>query len=329
MGLTCVLWVLACWTLAESDPIRRASELASQGRYEEAIPAYRQAIKSNPGLAPLRLNLGLALYKTERRKEALSELDAFLRLEPHNRQARHLRALVLLELDRYEESARTFESLLPTDDASIHLGLATAYLRLKRTAEARQFLAPLLARDDSAEIQLILAEAYLNENRNEEALAALERAEALNPKIPTLHFLRGAAHWKRHEPESAISEWRKEVEIDPRSFEAVFALGAALAVHSPAEAPLYLEKALALKPSHAAALYHFGKLKWQLSKDPAAVVYLERALQAKPGFRQAHYLLATIYRDLGQLEKAERHWSVVRKLGQQAVERDLELLHLP
>lgn len=329
MLVTCVLWVLACWAPGEPDPIRRAAELASQGRYEDAIPVYQQAIRANPRLAPLRLNLGLAFYKTGRREEALREFDECLRLEPKNRQARHLRALALLELDRYEEAAHTFETLLPSGDGSIHFGLATAYLRLKRTAEARELLAPLLARDDSAEIQLLLAEAYLNENRSDEALAALNRAEQLKPLIATLHFLRGAAHWKRGEPDSAISEWRKEVETDPRSFEATFALGAALAVHSPAEALPYLEKALALKPSHAAALYHFGKLKWQLSKEQTAVEYLERALRAEPKFRQAHYLLATIYRDLGQPEKAEPHWAAVRRLGEQAIERDRELLQLP
>ena len=41
---------------------------------------------------------------------------------------------------------------------------------------------------------------------------------------------------------------------------------------------------------------------------------LARSVQADPGYREAHYLLANVYRALGQGAAAEREFAIVQRL---------------
>src|SRR5262252_4050510 len=68
----------------------RALELAREGKYELAIPHYREAIRKDPGIPGLYLNLGLALFKLGRLGEASSAFEHAVKADPSNFQARVL-----------------------------------------------------------------------------------------------------------------------------------------------------------------------------------------------------------------------------------------------
>jgi len=93
--------------------------LSKREKFSEAIQSYQRALKMRPDIAPLHLNLGLAYFKSRRWTEAAASFERF----PGNRQAAQLRALSLMELERYGDAARAFESLLPSDDSTILIGL--------------------------------------------------------------------------------------------------------------------------------------------------------------------------------------------------------------
>jgi tetratricopeptide (TPR) repeat protein len=299
--------------------------LARQEKFEVAIGAYRHALRLRPALVALRLNLGLAYYKAERHELAVGEFRAYLRHDPENRQARQLLANALLETDQYQEAAQLYEALSPGDFA-IRLGLATAYLRLRRTADARRLLDDLLRQDDSAEVQLLLAQAHLAGNEFAPAVQSLRRALELKPSLRSAHFLLGVAAWKQQDVETAVAEWRRELELDPRQFEPAFALGAALVEKGKnAEARSYLEKALVLRAAHAPSFYYLGKLA-HAERKPEARVLLERAVKLDPSIRPAHYLLAQIYRAAGLSAQAERELAAVRRLSAAGVQQDIDIV---
>ena len=87
--------------------------LVRLGRYEEAIDAYRAALAVDPSKQPVRLNLGLALYKAARSTTPRRELAAVLAAQPDNLQARYLEADCQLRLgepadgDRAARAARS------------------------------------------------------------------------------------------------------------------------------------------------------------------------------------------------------------------------------
>lgn len=306
--------------------------LVQQERFQEAIGAYTHALKLAPGVLPIRLNLGLAYFKSGQLAPAVEQFTAILEQQPANQQVRQLRAMCLLELERFEDAARDYSALLPSQDVNVSLGLASAYMRLDRTADALSIMEPLFERD-SAEVKLLLGHALSESGRLEEAKTALERAAQLNPNLPMVRLYLGAVYWRQQETETAIVEWRKELSLQPESFQANYTLGAALAASEQTletskrieEASRLLRKAVVLKPSSALALYQLGKLIWRQSKGPEAVSLLERSTRADPTYREAHYLLASIYQSLGRKEDAAREFAAVRQIQRSELRRSEDL----
>lgn len=304
--------------------------LVRQEKFEQAISRYQQALKLAPALTPIRLNLGLAYLKSGRREPALEQFDSFLKQEPANRQVLELRAMTLLELERFDEAAKAYSGLMPASDTSILLGLATAYTRLGKSAEARTVLQPLLERNDSAEVQLLLGQALFGDGRLDDALDAYQRAGQLNPNLPMLHLHLGAVYWRKQDTDAALAEWRRELALHPGSYQANYTLGAALALSTSGgdEAVALLRKAVRLRPRSAAALYQLAKLLWQRSKSQEAASLLERSVQADNKYREAHYLLGTVYQSLGRKQEAAREFALVKKMSQEEVNRTRDIFEL-
>jgi len=141
-----------------------------------------------------------------------------------------------------------------------------------------------------------------------------------------VHFLLGAVKWKGQEIDDAIVEWRAEAARAPAQFEAVFALGAALAEKGDAdEAWAWLEKAAHSRPNHGSTLYYLGKLAWK-EKRPEAAALLERSVRLDPNNSAAHYLLTQIYRLQGRVRDAERELLEVKRLSEASVREDVDIL---
>lgn len=300
--------------------------LAKQERYPAAVSAYLHALRLKPNLTRVRLNLGLAYYKSGDRQSAIAQFQRYLRADPENRQARQLLATALLESDRYEEAVRLFESLMPAEDLSVRLGLAIAYVRLRRTSDAQRLMEEFAGNENSAAVQLALGQAYLGINDFDNAAARFNRALELNPSLPSAHFFQGITHWKQQDVDGAIGEWRLELQRDPASFEALFALGAALAEKGDQdEAKALLTKARGMRPHHAPTLFYLGKLAWK-QRRPDAAELLERSAKLDPNNRAAHFLLSEIYRAQGRPQDAARELQAVRRLSAKSVQEDIDIL---
>ena len=304
--------------------------LSRREDYAGAIVQYRKALALAANLAPLRLNLGLAYFKQREWGKALPEFDLFLAAQPGHRQALQLRALTLLELERYPEAAEAFSALRPAD-VTVDIGLATAYLRLGRPAAAQSILAPLLERGDSPEVLLTVGQALMAEDRLEEALEAFSKARRLAPALPTLRLHMGAIHWRNKRVAEAIAEWRGELAQHPESAEAKFTLGSALAQSGGdrMEAERLLRASLKQKPRHAKANYQLGKLLWQAKRNGEAVSCLEAAVNADPEYREAHFLLGSVYRALGRNPLAEREFAAVKRISAKQLSAQQDLFSEP
>src|SRR5437016_3969362 len=67
--------------LAEKS--HHAKELMDAGKFEEAIPIYRELVRALPKNPGLITNLGLALDMAGRKRDATHEFEAALKLDPH------------------------------------------------------------------------------------------------------------------------------------------------------------------------------------------------------------------------------------------------------
>ncbi len=299
--------------------------------YSAAIGSYQKALKAAPSLTPIFLNLGLAYYKSRQWATARIAFDEFLKFQPGHRQAQQLRALALLELEEFPAAATAFEALTPTNDATILIGLATAYTKSNRAGEAQRLLSPLLEQGTSPELQLTLGQAYYAEGQDSDALTAFQKARALNPSLPTLGLHIGAVLWRQRKLPEAVAEWRAELGRFPNSAEALFTLGAAVALTGgdPKESEQLLRKALTQKPNHPRANYQLAKLVWQQRRAPEAISCLERAVKSDPDLREAYYLLGRVYQESGRKADAQRVFARVKELADKARSRQLDLFSEP
>ena len=159
------------------------STLQNQGKLEEAIACYRQALALDPNFANAHFNLGTALQRLGQQDQAAACYREALRLAPDYAEAHSNLGLVLQELGRLEEAA-TFH---------------------RRAAELKP---------QSAEVQANLGGALREQGQLVEAIACYRQALQLRPNNPAV--LGELAHQLQH-----VCLWDGLQELSRQVLEAV------------------------------------------------------------------------------------------------------------
>lgn len=266
--------MILLWLLLFQD----AAALSAQGaaamraeRFGEAIEAYRALVKLEPQNARWRMNLGLALYSSQRYAEATPQFESYLSIH--------------------------------AQPSAIHLLLGLSYLKVKQPCKA---IAPLEhARTWDATRSLVeLADAYYGCGRFERAARAYAAALATPKRSPQLQ--RQAAHcfWQArlyHEAEPHFRALENRFG-DDADFQYEF--GDTLTrIAGPAAGLPYLERAVTLQPTHLPARGEFGKALIAVGRHGDAIAHLQAGAQADPALLLP---LARALRQIGQTAEAER-----------------------
>jgi tetratricopeptide (TPR) repeat protein len=195
------------------------------GDNEGAVKAYTEILQIDPDFADGHYNLGLALLALGRKDEARGALENAHRLRPDDpdvavelgrlyaldgklKEAAELvapaaekakgdagiqstYAWMLEKLNRFDEAAVHFEAALAVepDDDDTRLGLARTYLRIpgKEKQAAAELEALAGRRPNDAAVWLAWGSALGKLGDTEGALAKLDKAIALEPKMLTAH----------------------------------------------------------------------------------------------------------------------------------------------
>jgi Flp pilus assembly protein TadD len=161
--------------------------LVQEGRIDEGVRRYRQALALQRSSAPIHNGMGVALLRLGRTDEARPHLEEAIRLDPGQADAQTNRAVLDLALGR-PELARDrlirlvvrFPAHAPAHDA---LGTATARLRQPRQAVAH-FRRAVEIRPYDVRLLANLGKALLDAARPDEAVGPLEAAAAIDPENP-------------------------------------------------------------------------------------------------------------------------------------------------
>src|SRR6266436_5294950 len=167
--------------------------LSKQGKYGQAVPAYRKAIALNPKLSGVHLNWGLAEFKQQHFDAAIAPLSAALAADPKNLQVLTLLGLSCYGANRFADAVKYLE--LPAESSIDPANAqALAYLgdvELKRNAPEKALLLlnkAIHLRNDIRIAYLDIGAILSEQKRYQEALAALLRAEQLDPAQPDAHY---------------------------------------------------------------------------------------------------------------------------------------------
>jgi len=298
--------------------------LAAQGRYEDAISRYREALAVDARRTAVRLNLAVALQKAGRAAAAAAELERVVAEAPQNRSAIVLLAECRVRLGEYGKAAALLTPLheQSPDDRAVTYLLGLALVQDKQVDRGKLLLDQVLRDGDSAETRLLMGVAKLGAADYAAARDDLRRAAELNPALPMVHGFLGRALMNLGDLGGATEEFRREIQADPNDFDANLFLGVLLKQDNAyEEAMARFEKAASLRPGEPAASYQVGSLRLQLGQTEGAREVLEQVVAAAPDFLEAHVSLALVYYRLKRKDDGDREREIVRELERKAQEQ--------
>ena len=116
----------------------RGSSLWVDGRHQEAIVQYEQALRIDPDLADAHDDLGYALEQAGRFQEAIGHYEQALRIKPDHAEAHNNLGLVLYQTGKSEEAMKQFQQALGIKPGFLeaHCNLAVVLEKAGRMPEA-------------------------------------------------------------------------------------------------------------------------------------------------------------------------------------------------
>jgi tetratricopeptide (TPR) repeat protein len=293
------------------------------GRYQEAVERYERALAIAPSEAAIRQNLALALYKTGELRRAAAEAAVIVAGQPENEAAMLLLAECHLQLGEHDEVIRLLRRSdgLPPESRAAQYLLGTALLAAGRMDEAEAVLDRVL-KEDSAEAHVVLATMYVRDSEYAKAAPEIQKALAMNPKLPLVNYLHGKCLMQ-----DQVSDWagaaeafRRELAVNPSHFESNLLLGELLRQEGKNEEALrYIEHATRLRGDDLAVRFSRGAVYLALGRTEEAL--LEQVAAAVPEHIQAHMQLAIAYHRLGRTADAARERETVGRLLAQSETR--------
>jgi tetratricopeptide (TPR) repeat protein len=140
----------------------------------------------------------------------------------------------------------------------------------------------------------------------ERAVFHLTRTIELDPNLAVVSYLgRGAAYGNLGQPERAIEDFDKAIELDPNPTMAYFSRGAAYGnLGQPERAIEDLDKAIELDPNLTMAYFGRGIAHGELGQPERAIEDFDKAIELDPNRAVAYSNRGDAYRKLGQPERA-------------------------
>jgi tetratricopeptide (TPR) repeat protein len=188
-----------------------AREVARQGRRQQAIDHYREALRIRPYDPEARNNLGLLLAVTGEFDASLAELRRAIEIAPQYAKAYFNLGRVLARQGDLDGAVENFEKALKLDpgEAEIHLALGTVFTRMDRSREAgERFQQAVRLKPDLAEAHAALARWLAGHGEKDQAASHYEEALRLMKARAQLSSA-SVAHEKK------ISPSKKTVELAP------------------------------------------------------------------------------------------------------------------
>ncbi len=289
-----------------------------QGKYAEAIPQLRAALKLNPTLWKIQALLGIGEKRTGDVKDARSDLEQAFPNVPEEK-IRVETGMELIEvytgmgdLDKAAAIVRVLRGIEPTDEAILY----TSY-RIYSDLADESMLSLTLVAPNSARMHQLMAHELAKHGDSAQAIENYRAALKIDPQLPGLHFelaemlnISSVAGAK----EEAEKEYKEALAANPLDEQSECKLGDIAARRDDLkDAYARYSRAVQLKPDDPEASIGLAKVLMSMGQPQKAEPFLERAIQLDPTSAVAHFRLSTIYRQAGRTEDAKREVAEYQK----------------
>ena len=260
-------------------------ELHSQGRIEEAIAEYDQAIRLDSALGLAYLNRAGAYGQLGQHQRAIQDYDGAIRLDPE---------FVLAYLNR-----------------------GSAYVTLGQFQRAIQDL------DEAIRLDPMIAEAYASRGgaygslgQFQRAIRDLDEAIRLNPSDARAHTNRGTSYARLGQYQRAIQDLGEAIRLDPQEAAAYDNRGSAYALLGDLQRAIQdFDRALRLNDRYAPAYYNRGTAYANLGQYQRAIQDLDEAIRLNPQASAPYANRALVYTRLDMDAQAQRDLDQAVELG--------------
>jgi tetratricopeptide (TPR) repeat protein len=308
---------------------------ARQEHYSEAVPYYRKAFELNPSMPGLRLNLGLAQFKSGALKAAIQTFTPLVKSEPAS-SPEALRLVTLIGLAHYGvgEYAAAVPYLKQATEADpqnlpFRLALAHSCLWTKQydcVLDVYHQIVSLNA--ESAEADMLAGEALDEMKDKPGAEQQFRAAVKADPKMPDVHFGLGYLLWGLLKYDEAAEEFKAELAGNAEHGQAMTYLADCdIQLGHPDEAQPLLEKAVRLQPKIELAHIDLGVLYSDAGRKDDALRELKQAERLGPHDQNVHWRLARLYQSEGKKELAKIEFDKTRSLQKAQDESVANKLH--
>jgi tetratricopeptide (TPR) repeat protein len=267
-----------------------------QGRLQEAIGQYEQALRIRPDYAEAHNNLGVILERAGRMREAIEHYEEAVRVQPDYAEAHYNLGIDLMGQGRLPEAIGHYERALQIrpNYAEAYNNLGFALMKQGKVPEAiAHYEQAVRLKPDDAEMHNNLAFALAQTGQVQDAIGHYEQALQLNPNYAEAHNNLGVALVKQGRLQEAIDHYKEAVRIKPDYASAQCNWGNALLREgNEPEAIGHYEQALEINPDLAEGYYSLGLALEKLGRTAEAVQHYQQALRIKPDFAQARDALA-------------------------------------
>jgi protein O-mannosyl-transferase len=231
-----------------------ANALSWQAKYPEAIAQYREALKTIPDHLMARNNLALCLVQIGDRRAAIEQFEEILRLNPGFEAAQHNLAILQAAEKKAKKPTRELPSRGPADGIALEENMRLGQEAVRRgdlDSAITHFGGAVRSAPDnvSARIGFGLALAYKGEI--DEAIRQFRAALKLEPNNADVHNSLGLALMQKGQLDEAQVHLQKAIKINPRLAKAHNSLGVLLARKGKLdEATEQFREALRIDPSN-------------------------------------------------------------------------------
>ena len=291
--------------------------LLHQGRADEALGLFQEALALQPESAAFHAGLGSAFYQKRQMDEAIVQYQKALEIKPEFAEAVEAHnnlGYILLQKGRVNEAIAHFQKALEIapNFAEAHNTLGDSLLQAGRVNEAIiQYQKALEIKPDFAEAHNNLGYSLSRIGRVNEAITHFQRALEIKPDFAEAHNNLGYSFLQIGQVDEAIVHYRKAIELQPGFLRAYNDLGNAFRRKGMStEAVACYQKAIELEPQFIPAKIN---LAWMLATWPEpsvrnggkAVALAEQANQfSKDNDPQILRTLAAAYAEAGRFPEA-------------------------
>ncbi len=288
----------------------------AQGNYVEAQAAFEKLRQLEPGVAEVHANLGLIYFQQKKFDQAVPALRQALKLKPTLPRTDTLLAMSLSELGHYDEALPGLEkgfrrSADPATQRMCGLQLMRAYTGLQQDSKAVG-TALELNRLYPQDPEVLYHTGKIFGNF---AFLTMQKLAQVAPNSIWWHQAMAEAYESQGTYDAAIGEYRQVLAADPRRFGIHYRLGRTLLARSRqtnssddvTEALKEFQDELEIDPSNANAAYELAEMYRRAGQLQEAQEYFEKALKDYPDFAEAHLGLGSVLTSLRKPEEALSH----------------------